>query len=105
MEKAKHISFKNLPGVQLVYFSHDQCQICKVLKPKVKGMVHMEYPKAGFTYVDVQKQPEDAAIFSVFTVPTIILFVDGKEAVRFSRSFGLDQLKDKLERYYHLYFD
>lgn len=95
----------SLPGITLIYFSHDTCQVCKVLKPKVEDLVKKEYPRVKFAYVDIGLQPKIAGNHAVFTVPTLILMADGKEMVRFSRSFGLDQLKDKLERYYTLYYE
>lgn len=91
-------------GLKLVYFSHDDCNICKVLKPKVIQLMEKEFPNVGFEYVNIRKQPTEAAGFSVFTVPTVLLLADGREMVRFVRSFGLEQLRDKLQRYYQLYF-
>lgn len=91
-------------GIEVLYFSNDDCQVCKVLKPKVTGMIQRIYPEVNFSYINVRENPSKAANSSVFTVPTVLIQVDRKEAVRFVRSFGVDQIQEKLTRYYKLYY-
>lgn len=93
---------KNL-GV-LAYFSHEQCNVCQVLKPKVKELLGERFPQMAFVDVDVMQHPEVAGQFRVFASPTIVAFFDGKEAFRVSRSFGMDELAGKIERPYGLVF-
>ena len=57
----------------LFYFSHEQCSVCKVLKPKVAEMLTDEFPKAKMYYCDTKKSPELAAQNSIFAVPTILI--------------------------------
>ena len=90
--------------LMLVYFSHENCNVCKVLKPKVEEYVKEFFQRLGLFYIDTVKQPELAGQNSVFTVPTIILYTDGKESQRFSRNFGLDELMEKLDRFYTMAF-
>ncbi|MGK9475300.1 thioredoxin family protein [Melioribacter sp. OK-6-Me] len=91
-------------GIVLGYFSTPDCKVCKVLKPKVKELLEKEYPEVIFQYVDVSVDREVAAQLNVFAVPTLILFVDGKENFRLSRFVGLDELRDRISRIYDLYF-
>jgi hypothetical protein len=35
----------------------------------------------------------------VLTVPTLVFFVDGREAARLTRSFGMQEVRGYLERY------
>ena len=91
-------------SLMLVYFSHEGCNVCKVLKPKIEEIVKNTFQRLELFYVDTLQQPELAGQNSVFAVPTIILFSDGKESHRFSRNFGLDELLEKLERFYSLAF-
>ena len=95
---------KNAPGF-LVYFSHDMCQVCKVLKPRVHEMLTTHFPAMPMFYVDMHKTPEIAGQNSVFTAPTVIVYAGGREQLRLSRSFGIDELKDRIGRFYHLMMD
>ncbi len=90
-------------GIKVLYFSHAACSVCNVLKPKVAQMVRDEFKNVMFEYIDIRKQPSVAADFSVFAVPTVLLLADGKEMLRFVRSFGIDQIREKLTRYVQLY--
>ncbi len=89
----------------LLYFSHDGCNVCKVLRPKLECLLNDNYPKFKFTYINTVEQPEVAAQFQVFTVPTVLVYFEGKEYFRFSRNIGLSQLEDAIKRPYHLLFD
>lgn len=88
----------------LTYFSHDRCSVCKVLLPKVKALLANDFPKVKMAYCDIEKVPESAAQNSVFTAPTILIFVEDKEHVRFSRNVGLDQLAQTIQRPYQMLF-
>ncbi|GAB4329424.1 MAG: thioredoxin family protein [Calditrichia bacterium] len=81
----------------LTYFSYPDCNVCKVLLPKVKDLLK-DYPQIDFLYVDTQQEPEVSGQYLVFAVPTIILFYEGREAKRFSRHFSLQELSEFLER-------
>ncbi|MCK5760686.1 MAG: thioredoxin family protein, partial [Candidatus Delongbacteria bacterium] len=73
--------FNNIIADKIVavsYFSHDECNVCKVLKPKVKTLVD-KYDDFGFTYVNTKESPEICGQYTVFTVPTVLVFVEGKE--------------------------
>ena len=41
----------------LVYFSTPQCNVCKVLKPKVKEFISEEFEKIKMAYVNCELQP------------------------------------------------
>ncbi len=89
----------------LVYFSHEQCNVCKVLKPKIHEMLGSDFPKIKMVYADTVKVPEIAGQNSVFTVPTIICFFAGKETIRKSRNIGIEELKNMISRPYEMVFE
>ncbi len=95
---------KKTPSV-LVYLSTEACSVCKVLKPKIINMLDTSFPKMDFLYIDCEKQKEIAAQNTVFAVPTILVFFEGKENIRKSRSVGIEQLKSEIKRIYELMFD
>ena len=89
----------------LVYFSTPQCNVCKVLKPKVVELLEQRYPKMGFVYSDVATDAETAAQLGVLTVPTLIVYFDGRETDRFVRTFGIGELEEAIARPYEMLFD
>ena len=102
LENLKEI-IQNNDGA-LIYFSHEQCNVCKVLKPKVENMLEENFPKIKMFYSDTVKFPEIAAQNSIFTVPTIIIYIDNKEFLRVSRNVSIVDLIDKIKRPYDLMF-
>lgn len=89
----------------LIYFSHDKCNVCKVLKPKIKNLLENNFPNIEMFYSDTVLNPEIAAQNSIFTVPTILIYFDGKEFLRKSRSIGIEELRKEIDRPYHLMFE
>ena len=89
----------------LAYFSTDACNVCKVLKPKVQEMIAESFPQMKMVYVQSDKQPELAAQNRVFAAPTVVVFFAGRETIRKSRAFGIDELKAEIQRPYSLLFE
>lgn len=89
----------------LAYFSTEICSVCKVLKPKVAEMVVESFPKMKMIFIESDKLPELAAQNRVFAAPTIVVFFAGRETIRKSRAFGIDELKSEIKRPYSLFFD
>lgn len=95
---------QNNPAV-LVYFSNDACNVCKVLKPKIAELFQQHFPAVKLFYVHTEKTPEIPAQHTIFGIPTIIVFLTGKEFLRETRNMGLNQIKEKLERSYKMLLD
>ncbi len=91
-------------GGTVTYFSTPSCSVCKVLKPKLKELLSTRFPKMKFGYVNISKAKETAAQNQVFTVPTILFHLDGKEFIRKSRNINLNILTEELERPYKMMF-
>jgi len=88
----------------LIYFSHEKCNVCKVLKPKVAELINNKFPSIKLYYADTVKYPEIAAQNSIFVVPTLLIYFDGKEFFRKSRNIGLSELEEMISRPYQLIF-
>ncbi|WP_372775744.1 thioredoxin family protein [Mangrovibacterium sp.] len=88
----------------LAYFSTEECQVCKVLKPKVIEMITEHFEQLSPVYVPINTNPEIAGQCRIFAVPTIVIFFEGKEFIRKSRGFSLEELKNDLLRPYRLLF-
>ena len=88
----------------LIYFSTASCNVCKVLKPQVETLITDSFPNMKMVFVDSEQFPELAASFRVFVAPTVLVFLAGKEYLRKSRAFGLNELKNEILRPYSLMF-
>lgn len=88
----------------LVYFSTNNCNVCKSLKPKVGQTVLNNFEKMKMAYVRTDVLPEAAGKHHVFTAPTVLVFFEGKETVRKIRNFGIEELIHEISRPYSLVF-
>jgi thioredoxin-like negative regulator of GroEL len=89
----------------LSYFSTENCSVCKVLKPKIILMIKESFPKMKLVFVDSGQFPELAAQHRVFAAPTILVFFAGRETIRKSRTFGLEELSAEIVRPYSILFE
>jgi len=89
----------------LLYFSSDSCSVCKVLKPKVGDLLQEQFPKMISRYVDIEKSPVISGQFRIFTIPSILIFFEGNEQVRYSRNISMHQLEESISRPYGMIFD
>jgi thioredoxin-like negative regulator of GroEL len=89
----------------LVYFWGENCNVCHALRPKFKELFDNKFPQIKQIYLDAHKNPQISAHFGVFSVPTMIVFLDGKEFIREGRSVSLHQLEQQLSRPYSIMCD
>ncbi|ERI08844.1 thioredoxin family protein [Aneurinibacillus aneurinilyticus] len=87
--------------ISLLYISQEACSVCHALLPKVEIMLET-FPRLESAYVRIDDVPELAGKFSVFTAPTLILFVEGKEMVRKARFVVMQELEADIKKYYDL---
>lgn len=86
----------------LLYFSGESCNVCHALRPKFKELFDKEFPQIKQIYLDAHENLEISANFQVFSVPTMIVFLDGREFIREGRAVSLHQMTEKLQRPYIL---
>ncbi|MEN8179918.1 MAG: thioredoxin family protein [Pseudomonadota bacterium] len=85
-----------------VYFSGPDCAVCEALKPKLLELLQQRFLKLVLGEVDCAASPSLAAQQVVFSIPTLIVYFEGKEGIRKSRSFSLTELATELERPYSI---
>ena len=78
-----------------VYISRQDCGVCHAVLPQVRDML-TAYPEVHLIKVDADKVPAVAGAFSVFTVPALLLFVEGKEMVRKARFVVMNELEQQI---------
>lgn len=76
----------------LVDFWAEWCMPCKMLSPVVDQIAD-EMPKVKVCKVNVDEQPSLAAEYKVMSIPTLIMFKDGKQV---NQSIGV-QAKDDIK--------
>lgn len=69
-------------GVVLVDFSAEWCGPCKMITPILKELAKEMEGEASIVKVDVDAESELAQRFDVMSIPTLILFKDGKQVGR-----------------------
>jgi len=97
-------SFIKQSDACLIYFSHEQCNVCKVLKPKVVEMCEVHFPLLKIAYADTVNYPDIAGQNGIFTVPGILVFFDGKEYIRVARNISIAEFQKQISRYYEMMF-
>ena len=69
-------------GVVLVDFYADWCGPCRMLTPVLERLAKDIQGKAKIVKLDTDKAEKTAAAFRITSIPTLILFKDGKEVER-----------------------
>ncbi|GAB3546563.1 hypothetical protein GCM10027343_24500 [Noviherbaspirillum agri] len=85
-----------------LYFGAPTCNVCHVLEPKLRAAINEEFPDMVFNAIDASAHPAIAAHFNVFTVPTLLVFFEGREAVRKSRHMAIGEVIEAIRRPYSM---
>lgn len=87
----------------LIYFGGNNCGVCNDMKPKVESLLK-GYPKIKSAQVDVEKSIELSAKYSIFTIPVILVFAQGKEVIREARHISIKDIDSRIDRYNSMLF-
>jgi thioredoxin-like negative regulator of GroEL len=88
----------------VILFTGPDCGVCTALRPRLETMLD-DFPRVVRLQVDCAALPELARAWGVGGLPTLVVAFEGRESVRFSRSFAVGQVADALERPYKLLFE
>lgn len=80
----------------VVFISTKNWGICRVDEPRVRGIA--EQQQIPFYHLDLMDEPELASYFEVLTVPAVMVYHHGQEALRQARFIGHRQIKELLEK-------
>lgn len=97
-------TIQSLPAVML-YFSAPSCNVCHALKPKLLQAISGNFATFEIISVDISATPEISSHFGIFAIPTLLIFLDGKEFIRKSRNMSVDQLIEEIRRPYEILMD
>ena len=86
----------------VVYFSGENCSVCKVLKPKIEDEIKDNFPKMEIYEVKTDNCLELSAQFLIFSIPTVLVYFDKKEFKRYGRNMSIPLFVEELKRPYNL---
>ncbi len=84
--------------VMAVLFGSHSCGPCSAISRRM-GLWQGEHPHVRCLYVPVEEFPQLCGQLGVFTVPTVLVYVQGKLTLRESGYFSLDQILHGMEKY------
>ena len=101
----KHL--KNLKDIEqtiadnrlcLFYIKAPDCGVCNVMLDKVARLAD-QFPSLTSFYTDITEEPLIAGQFLVYSGPTVLLLMDGKEVYRGSQFIDLEELGYNINRF------
>ena len=81
----------------IVDFYADWCGPCKLTSPIIEELSE-EHKDVSFVKVNVDNNQELASQYSVFSIPTFIVFKDGKLATQFVGAMGKEGFEEQLNK-------
>ncbi|MCR8643977.1 thioredoxin family protein [Paenibacillus sp. N1-5-1-14] len=88
----------------ILFIKTDHCGVCDSVLEKTKDML-MNYPKVEFSLVHMQEHPEVASEYLIFTAPTILILIEGKEVYRAARFVRMTELEETIAKWYEVIFE
>ena len=89
----------------LIYFFSNNCAPCISLRPKIQALISEDYDKIKMILIDSEQHPEITAHYGVFANPTLLLFFEGNEHLRWSKYVSVSQIAEAIDRPYNLLFE
>jgi thioredoxin 1 len=83
----------------LVDFWAEWCVPCHIISPTVEAIAREYTGRIVAVKVNVDDNPDTAFKFGVMSIPTLLLFKDGKEAARMSGARGKEAIVREIEPY------
>jgi thioredoxin 1 len=81
-------------GLTLVDFYADWCGPCRMLTPVLEEVAKDVAGKAKIAKIDIDQAQKTASTYQVTSIPTLILFKDGKEVGRLVGLRDRDTIKE-----------
>ena len=83
----------------LVDFWAEWCGPCKMISPVLEEIAREQAGRVTIAKLNVDDAPDVARRFDVMSIPTLLLFKDGKQVHRMIGAKGKSQLLQELDRH------
>lgn len=93
------LTFINNHHLAFLYISQEDCSVCHALRPKMTELLK-NYPKIELREVEADQVKEISAEYLIFSAPTLLFFVDGKEYLREGKFVQFRKLAHTIEQVY-----
>ena len=97
IHSAAEFEIINHKGYALVDFWATWCQPCRMMAPVLESAEKQLGSQINFAKVDVDEQQQLAAEFDIMSIPTLVVFKDGKPVKRMSGYRPLDAFVEELK--------
>lgn len=84
-------------GLVMIDFHAEWCAPCKVTSPIIEELSN-EIKDMKFVAVDVDQNPNLASQYSVFSIPTFMIWRDGKLVSQFVGAMGKEGFLDQISK-------
>ena len=81
----------------LVDFWAEWCMPCRLIHPIIEELAEEYDGKVGFAKLDVDANPQSSLQYGVRSIPTLILFTDGKPADQMIGAMPKSALKSRID--------
>ena len=98
LETIKKLIIEN--DIFILYIKSRTCSVCIELLPKVEEVSNAM--NVNFADIYIEDNREVGTMYNVFSAPTIIMFVMGKEVYRDGRFLRTAELEDTISKYKNL---
>ncbi|MCT8136912.1 thioredoxin family protein [Anaerobacillus sp. CMMVII] len=88
----------NHEEIVIILIKTQNCSVCEAVYAQLEEFL-TEYPVVKGYYVSIEEIPQVASEYLVFTGPTVLLFINGKEIERQSRFVSYQKFRDQIQRY------
>jgi len=99
MAKSSFADLVNRDSPTFVDFSAEWCGPCKMMTPILEELKSKVGDRVHIIKIDIDKNPQAAAVYQVSSVPTLMLFKSGKVLWRQSGVVPTEQLKRIIEQH------
>ena len=87
--------------VLILQFGEDTCGPCYAIRARLDQWLD-KHEGIKARYVDIEKNLERCSQMEIFSVPTVMAYIDGQLVARQSGYFSLDTMLKRIDRYHDL---
>jgi thioredoxin 1 len=99
LDKEKFKNFIESYNICLIDFWASWCQPCKNMSPRIRQLSKRFEGKVAFGKVNIEKNKALAEEYNVMSIPTLLLFINGKEKATLTGLKTVGEIKKIINKY------